>query len=212
MNFNKNRNIAPNMKPSNFLRVDTIISPTETSDSYKSYTSGSSSSPLLSSSESEKKSKKKSTVVANTKPKIVVNTKPIVVNNPQPSQPTPPPATPATQNQPVQNQPVKNQPEQNQPVSKNPSGPTNKPEVKIEKFSFNFEKFTQETISNMTIEKGIVISCVIFTVICAIIGFWHLIFKMTNNQKYYNYSYKMPTQASYGNIPVTSSTSRFMYR
>jgi len=201
MNFNKNRNIAPNMKPSNFLRVDTILSPTETSDSSSSFLSkssnNSSSSPLLSSSESEKKKTKKPVVITNPKPQIIVN-------NPQPTQPpqpTPPPAAQTTQNQPVQKQ----------QASKNPSGPTNKSEVKIEKFPFNLEKFTQETISNMTIEKGVIISCVIFTVLCAIIGFWYLIFKMTNNQKYYNYSYKMPIKASYGDIPITSSVNRFMY-
>ena len=90
---------------------------------------------------------------------------------------------------------------------------------KIEGFQFNLEKFTQETLSNITVEKGIIISCIIFTVLCAIIGFWYLIFGNSSNQKYYNYKPKMNSsmlqmpQMSPMNqvVPVTSSISKFMY-
>ena len=82
-----------------------------------------------------------------------------------------------------------------------------------EKFQFNLEKFTQETISNITVEKAILISCLIFTIVCAIIGFWYLLFGMTNNKKYYNYPVKInsPAPSMKHFAPVTSSISKFMY-
>ena len=92
------------------------------------------------------------------------------------------------------------------------------PVKKTEKF--DLEKFTIETFSNVTVEKGIIISCVIFTIVCGIIGFWYLIFRNTNNQKYYNMVPKMNSRIPDMHprltdmqpaIPITSSINKFMF-
>ena len=246
MNFTKNRNIAPNIKPMNFLRIDTIVSPKNTdsssnntsgassSESPNSSTASSTASSSVSSNSSSKSSSNKSsnstsvksTSSSESKSKKVIQIKKINPNaNPN--------INPNVNNNVNPN--VNNNVNPNVNTNVNPNVNTNvntnvkqnvkqdiktdaTPVKKIEKFEFtleNFSNITHNTISNITVEKAVLIGCLIFSVVCAIIGFWYLIFGMTNNRKYYNYTPKVNSpmpQSMQQLLPVTSSVSKFMFR
>jgi hypothetical protein len=238
MNFTKNRNIAPNIKPMNFLRIDTIVSPKNTdsssnntsgassSESPNSSTASSTASSSVSSNSSSKSSSNKSsnstsvksTSSSESKSKKVIQIKKINPNaNPN--------INPNVNNNVNPNVNTNVNPNVNTNVNTNVKQNVKQdiktdatPVKKIEKFEFtleNFSNITHNTISNITVEKAVLIGCLIFSVVCAIIGFWYLIFGMTNNRKYYNYTPKVNSpmpQSMQQLLPVTSSVSKFMFR
>jgi cobalamin biosynthesis Mg chelatase CobN len=254
MNFTKNRNIAPNIKPMNFLRIDTIVSPKNTdsssnntsgassSESPNSSTASSTASSSVSSNSSSKSSSNKSsnstsvksTSSSESKSKKVIQIKKINPNaNPNINPNVNNNVNPNVNNNVNPN--VNNNVNPNVNTNVNPNVNTNvntnvkqnvkqdiktdaTPVKKIEKFEFtleNFSNITHNTISNITVEKAVLIGCLIFSVVCAIIGFWYLIFGMTNNRKYYNYTPKVNSpmpQSMQQLLPVTSSVSKFMFR